>query len=186
MTPLSQFQLLEGGKVDPDCAVGVLLKFAAAHPADFPTRGTFFVRPDPQGSSDSLFGTASLASFKLQMLQAWGFEIGIQVSPEWVQETTSADALQRWLEQAETQLAVLLPEYDPISLALTQEAPLSTVWFSTGTSGSAQAGFSAAVLPAGGLVQSPFTPDFAPDRIRRLAAGDPGEALWRQTLTASV
>jgi len=184
-SPLSQFRLLEGGKVDPDCAVGVLSEFAAAHPADFPARGTFFVRPDLQGSNDSLFGTAGLASSKLQMLEAWGFEIGIQLSPEGTEESERADALQRWLEQAETQLAALLPKYDLISLALTQDATLPTGWASTATSSSAQNGFSAAVLPAGGLAQSPFTPKFAPERISRLPAGDPVKAAWRQTLAAS-
>lgn len=183
-SPLSQFRLLEGGKIDPDCAVGVLLEFAAAHPADFPARGTFFVRPDPQGSSDSLFGTANLAGFKLQTLMAWGFEIGIQLPAAGMQGSASADDLQRWLEQAETQLASLLPEYDLVSLARTQDAALSDR-FSAGANGSAQAGFSAVVLPSGGLAQSPFTSGFAPDRISRLPAGDPEEKSWRQTLAGS-
>jgi len=184
-SPLSQFRLLEGGRVDSDCAVGVLLAFAAAHPADFPARGTFFVRPDPLGSSDSIFGTANLASSKLQMLVNWGFEIGLQLSPEGLQGSATAGDLKSWLEQAEAQLAVLLPGYDLASLALTQDAPLPKGWLSTVSSGDAQDGFNAAVLPAGGLSLSPFTPRYAPDRISRLPAGALDEASWRQTLVSS-
>ena len=184
-SPLSQFRLLEGGKVDPDCSVGVLLEFAAAHPADFPTRGTFFVRPDLQGSGDSIFGTADLASFKLQMLEAWGFEIGILLSPEGMQGTTSADALQRWIEQAKAQLEALLPEYDQVSLAITRDVTLPTGQPSTEPRGTALAGFSAIVQPAGGLAASPLNPRFASDRISRLPAGDPEETSWRQTLANS-
>lgn len=38
---IEQFRLLPNGKVDPTSAVGILLDFHAAHPADWPRRATF-------------------------------------------------------------------------------------------------------------------------------------------------
>ena len=115
---ISQFRVLENGQVDPECAAGVLLSFARAHPADFPARGTFFVRMNTDGSSDSIFGTAGLARFKLQTLIAWGLEIGLQPPTDGALETMSSDEILQWLKQAETQLGGMLPGYDPVSLAL--------------------------------------------------------------------
>ena len=73
----NQFKLLEGGRVDPACAVGVLLDFAASHPADFPARATFFVRPD-RATATASSAPLSWPAIKLQTLVSWGFEIGVQ------------------------------------------------------------------------------------------------------------
>ena len=60
--------------VDPDCAVGVMEVFHAAHP-DFPLKATFFVLPaaDPP---HNLFGQDEYQQEKLRYLVERGFEIG--------------------------------------------------------------------------------------------------------------
>ena len=40
-----QFNYTADGKIDPDCAVGILDDFHAQHP-DWPLKGTFFVLTD--------------------------------------------------------------------------------------------------------------------------------------------
>lgn len=72
-----QFRFVEkGGEmvVDPDCAVGVMEAFHAAHP-DFPLRAAFFVLPaaDPP---HNLFGQDEYQKEKLRYLVERGFEIG--------------------------------------------------------------------------------------------------------------
>ncbi len=44
-----QLRLQPDGAVEPDTAVGILLDFHAAHPADWPLRATFFVQGSPAG-----------------------------------------------------------------------------------------------------------------------------------------
>ncbi len=181
-SPISQLRLLDGGQIDPECVVGVLLNFAAAHPADFPARGTFFIRLGADGDNASIFGTANLAGFKLQTLATWGLEIGLQLTIDESLGEMSADDIQQRLGQAKSQLGVLLPGYDPVSLALTKsEPPQAPELLAAGTNGDVQYGFTSAVLPDGGLAQSPFSPKFAPYRISRLPAG----ASWRQALASS-
>lgn len=65
----SQFQLLEDGRIDPNCAVGVMQSFGMKHP-DFPTKATFYVLPN------MVFGNRKTFAKKLEYLKAWGCEIG--------------------------------------------------------------------------------------------------------------
>lgn len=185
----SQFKLLEGGRVDSSSAVGVLLDFANEHPADFPPRTTFFVRPD-RNSNDSLFGTADLASFKLQSLVSWGFEVGVMPQGGAPLGDQTDEATQNLLFAAEAALAPLLPDYDITSLALPDgQLPQNPLLLRgpAGQDAGAEPGyaFSAAVKPGGGLAKSPFMPDFAPYAIPRLPAGEAGGASWRAAIQAA-
>jgi peptidoglycan/xylan/chitin deacetylase (PgdA/CDA1 family) len=65
----SQFMLLRDGTPDPNTAVGIWRAFSKSHP-DFPVKGTFFCLPNGP------FGKAKQGRKKIQMLQAWGSEIG--------------------------------------------------------------------------------------------------------------
>lgn len=66
---VSQFKILPGGKIDPDCAVGILKDFSEKHP-DFPVKATFYILPD------NPFGQAGFLNRKLALLKEWGCEIG--------------------------------------------------------------------------------------------------------------
>lgn len=65
----SQFNYLPDGKIDPECAIGILQDFHARHP-DFAVRATFFVLPN------SGFGQPKVAAQKMQALLDMGCEIG--------------------------------------------------------------------------------------------------------------
>ncbi|MCU0507009.1 MAG: hypothetical protein MUC34_01170 [Anaerolineae bacterium] len=181
----SHFTLLEGGTVDPASAAGVLLDFAALHPADFPPRATFFVRPD-RNSNDSIFGTGDLASFKLQTLVGWGFEIGVMPQGGVALGDQTDEATQSLLFAAEAALAPLLPDYDVVSLALPDgQLPQNPLLLRGGGTAEQGYAFGAAVKPTGGMSKSPFLPDFDPYAIPRLPAGDPGGTTWRAAIQAS-
>lgn len=61
-------KFLAGDTIDPNCFVGVWLKFAETHP-DFPVRGTFYVL------KNGPFGPPHQAKKKIEMLRGWGSEI---------------------------------------------------------------------------------------------------------------
>lgn len=65
----SQLQLLEDGTVDPNCAVGIWMEFAKAHP-DFPVRGTFYVLPDV------MWGQPKFREKKVALMKELGCELG--------------------------------------------------------------------------------------------------------------
>ncbi|GAB2650730.1 polysaccharide deacetylase family protein [Kribbella swartbergensis] len=65
----SQFAIDAAGRVDPDCAVGIMLGFHADHP-DFPAVGSFYVNKNPFGYS------GRDADRALTRLHALGCEIG--------------------------------------------------------------------------------------------------------------
>lgn len=182
------FKLLESGRVDPASAVGVLLDFAAAHPADFPVRGTFFVDMGTAETQDAVFGTAELASFKLQTLVSWGFEIGLQAPAD--VEAADSEKLAASLESAKARLATLLPEYEPttVSLAVGQALPSTPYPDPAGANGEAisvSQPFAGAVLQDGGLATSPLFPGVDFYRIPRLPAGDAGGTAWRDAIEAA-
>ena len=54
-----QFNILPDETVDPDSAVGILLAFHQAHPADWPLRATFFVLQDVDAQIEPLANTAT-------------------------------------------------------------------------------------------------------------------------------
>ena len=66
---LSQFKILPDGKVDPECAVGILEQFSKEYP-DFPVKATFFILPKVP------FGQEIWVDKKFSMLKAWGCELG--------------------------------------------------------------------------------------------------------------
>jgi hypothetical protein len=179
------FRLLEGGRVDSTSVTGVLLDFAALHPADFPPRATFFVQPD-RNSNDSIFGTGDLASSKLQSLVSWGFEIGLMPQGGVALGDQTDEATQNLLLATEAALAPLLPGYDVVSLALPQgQLPQNPLLLRAGGAAESGYAFGAAVKPNGGLAKSPFLPDFDPYAIPRLPAGEPGGTIWRAAVEAA-
>lgn len=190
----AQFKLLEGGRVDPASAAGVLLDFAAAHPADFPARATFYVNAGDGGAANTLFGTGELASYKLQSLAAWGFELGLLGSGTAVTSTAASGEAATQpaaqtpvsLEAAELQLAALAPGYKVMTVALPQGATLATVAADSSENPEEPVNpYAGAVRPAGGLATSPAYPGVDPYQIPRLSAGDAGGKSWRDAIEAS-
>ena len=189
-SPASHFRLLEGGRVDPESAVGALLAFGDEHPADFPPRGTFFVKQSGGGgegaAGNGIFGTADLASFKLSTLLSWGFEIGVMPLADEALQAPTVEERRQAFALAQNQLAPLLPGYAPAAIALPDGLPQETRdLLASGTDTEPGPRFTAAVEPGGGVAPSPFLPGFAPYRIPRLPAGDAAGNSWREAIEQS-
>lgn len=71
---LSQFRYLKGGRIDPDCAVGILEAFHKQHPDEWPLRASFYILPDSKYAG-APFGQKGLAEKKIRHLVAQGFEV---------------------------------------------------------------------------------------------------------------
>ncbi len=70
-----QFNYTADGKIDPDCAVGILDDFHAKHP-DWALKGTFFVLTDVGTKLPPPFYQAQYAQGKMDYLVKEGYEIG--------------------------------------------------------------------------------------------------------------
>ena len=70
-----QFNYTNDGKIDPNCAVGILDDFHAKHP-DWPLKGTFFVLTDIGTTLPPPFYQKAFAQGKMDYLVHEGFEIG--------------------------------------------------------------------------------------------------------------
>ena len=115
-----QLRIRSNGAVEPETAVGVLLDFHAAHPADWPLKATFFVQspPDGQELGEQIFGAPDLAAAKLQLLVDLGMEIGVQPAGQAKLAGLSSEEVQRVIAQSLHQLSSLLPDYKVVSLAV--------------------------------------------------------------------
>jgi len=166
-----QFTMLPDGSVARDSAVGILLAFHQAHPADWPLRATFFVLHDPNAPAQGLFGQPEWAERKLQMLVEWGMEIGSHTLSHANLAECSAEEVQRQLALSQAGLQRLLPGYQIVSLAIPYGAyPADESLLSEGAYGEHSYQYWAAVEVGGGLTPAPGTPDFDPYHIRRVQA----------------
>ena len=71
----SQFRYLADGKLDPDCAVGIIKAFHDKHPKEWPMRATFFIVIGTNNPDRNLFGQKELAEKKLKQLTSFGMEV---------------------------------------------------------------------------------------------------------------
>lgn len=113
-----QFNYTADGKIDPDCAVGILEAFHQQH-ADWPLRGTFFVLTDQDPKMPPPFYQQDLAQGKMEYLVKDGFEIGNHTVHHW-------PGMRRW-DDAKVQAEIAggvagihkyLPTYNVQTLAL--------------------------------------------------------------------
>jgi peptidoglycan/xylan/chitin deacetylase (PgdA/CDA1 family) len=175
-----QFRFIEqqGRQViDPECAVGILERFAADHPG-FGHAATFFVLPgaDPP---NRLFNQPALAAQKLQYLASHGYEIGshtlwhadLSKYPEAVVRKQLAGA-QRDIERA-------VPGYRLRSLALPLGGfPRDLSWAVSGSADGVSYQNDAILKVAGGLALSPYDKAFDPYRLPRIQAIESELRLW--------
>jgi peptidoglycan/xylan/chitin deacetylase (PgdA/CDA1 family) len=174
-----QFRLLPDGKVDPNSAVGILLDFHQAHPADWPLRATFFVLQDVAVPDRVLFGQPEWAQQKLQMLVDWGMEIGSHTISHANLAESSQEEIGRQLALSQAQLARLLPGYQIVSLSIPFGAyPEEKGLLKSGEYQAQTYQYLLAVRVAGGLAPSPQSPVFDPYGIPRVQAIDSELDYW--------
>lgn len=162
-----------GYRVDPDCAVGILESFYAAH-HDFGLAATFFVLPaaDPP---NRLFNQPEYAQEKLRYLVRKGFEIGNHTYWHATLSKLSADGVKRQLALAVKAVQSAVPGYSPVALSLPmgiypQDKSLLLKGSYEGTAYSHLGVF----MVAGG----PARPAFDPIRIPRIQATESELNYW--------
>ncbi len=185
-SPASQFRLLEGGQVDPQSAVGVLLAFNAEHPADWPRRATFFVRQEAGRPGDGLFGTNDVAAVKLQLLRGWGMEVGVQPLTDRPLGELTPEEVQQALGQPAAQVAEWIgDDYAVTSLALLNgDFPRDPALLRAGAYGEQSYSYAAAVGTNQGLATSPLAETFDPYHIPRVRASGEDLAAWLEQMEA--
>lgn len=183
-----QFSYGADGKVDPDCAVGILEAFHAAH-ADWPLRGTFFVLTDGDPKLPPAFYQKASSQAKMEALVQDGFEIGNHTIHHKL-------GIRHWPDtqvQAEFAGAVanihkLLPGYKVQTLALPFGVyPRNQKLVISGQSGGQTYHNICALLAGAAPAPSPMAVDFKPYRLPRIIPGNEKFALryWMDYLQAN-
>ena len=113
-----QFNYTDDGKIDPNCAVGILDDFHAQHP-DWPLKGTFFVLTDIGTTLPPPFYQKQYAQGKMEYLVKDGFEIGNHTIHHQLGMRHWPDArVQAEFAGAVANIHTYLPNYNVDTLAL--------------------------------------------------------------------
>ncbi|MBI5700966.1 polysaccharide deacetylase family protein [Candidatus Saganbacteria bacterium] len=70
----SQFRYLKNGKIDPNCAVGIIKAFHDKHKTEWPMRATFFILIETNNPDRNIFGQKEFATKKIKQLVSMGME----------------------------------------------------------------------------------------------------------------
>jgi hypothetical protein len=144
-----------GPRIDPECAVGILLDFHQKH-QDFPLKGIFFVLPEAK-QPHKLFGQPEFEAKKLNELVRLGFEIGNHTFWHADLARYPGPVVQKQLALAQESVGRMVPGYRFLALSLPlgdwpKEAGLAVQGAYHGISYHHQAIF----LVSGGPAASPF------------------------------
>lgn len=176
---IEQFRLRPDGTVDPNSAVGILLDFHQAHPADWPLRATFFVLLDVDAPERILFGQPDLAQQKLQMLVNWGMEVGSHTISHANLAESSRQEVKRQLALSQAKLEEMLPGYEVVSLSVPFGAyPEDERLLVGGVYKDKLYQYKAVVEVSGGLAPSPHSSAFDPYHISRVQATQEELDYW--------
>jgi peptidoglycan/xylan/chitin deacetylase (PgdA/CDA1 family) len=168
---IGQFRILPDGSIAPDSAVGILLDFHRAHPADWPLRATFFMLQDVDAPDRILFGQPEWVQHKLQMLVGWGMEVGSHTISHANLAASSPMEVKRQLALSQSRLEELLPGYEVVSLSIPfGQYPEDEALLASGEYQGQVYQYRAAVKVSGGLAPSPHSAAFNPYHIPRVQA----------------
>ncbi|HZO89231.1 MAG TPA: polysaccharide deacetylase family protein [Chthonomonadaceae bacterium] len=174
----SQFRYRPDGRLDPNCAVGILEAFQKAHP-DFRARATFYVLPD------SAFGQPKFAARKMQELLAMGFEIGNHTVSHTPLKQLSDERVQAELAGCVAKVQKMAPQAKVESVALPDGiAPRNRALLASGAYQGQRYINRAALLVGSNPAPSPVSPRFDPMRLPRIQAieGPMGITYWLDDL----
>ena len=168
-----QFYYTPDGKIDPNCAVGILDDMHARHP-DWPLKGTFFVLTNGDPKLPPSFYQAQYAQGKMEYLVKEGFEIGnhtihhLAGIRHWPDSKVEAE-----FAGAVTNIQAMLPNYDVKTLALPFGVyPKNQKLVISGESGGVKYHNLCALLAGAGPVPSPMSKGFNPYRMQRIIPGN--------------
>jgi len=166
-----QFRYLEDGRLDPDCAVGILLEAARRHPQDWRPRATFFVLLDVDLPDRVLFGQPEFAEKKLRSLVEWGMEVGSHTISHFVLSQGTPEEVRWQLAVSEETIEALVSGYEVRSLSVPLGLyPEDLSLLRSGEWQGRHYDYEAVVEIGGGPSPSPFSVNFDPYHIRRTQA----------------
>ncbi len=173
-----QFHYADDGRLDPDCAVGILEAFHAAHP-DWPLRGTFFVLTDGDPKLPPAFYQKASSQAKMEALVRDGFEIGNHTIHHRMGIRHWPDAqVEAEFAGAVVNIHKLLPGYPVNTLALPYGVyPKNQKLVVSGQSGGQLYHNICALLAGAEPAPSPMARDFKPYRLPRIIPGNQRMAL---------
>lgn len=176
----SQYNLTSDGKIDPNCAVGILEDFHAKH-ADWPLRGTFFVLTDEDPKNPPPFYQKEYAQGKMEHLVQDGFDIGNHTVHHWVGMKHFPDAkVVSEIAGGVAGIHKYLPDYNVNTIALPYGVfPHNRKLLVSGSSGGTSYQNICALSAAWRPVASPMSEKFTPMYLERITAGDKfHESKW--------
>jgi peptidoglycan/xylan/chitin deacetylase (PgdA/CDA1 family) len=167
-----QYNILPSGKIDPNCAVGILEMMHAQHP-DWPLRGTFFVLTNRDPKLPPPFYQPQFAQAKMQHLVQDGFEIGNHTVHHYMGMNTFPKAkVQAEFAGAVAGIQRYLPSYNVDTLALPYGVfPRDIHWVITGESGEIRYHNICAMLAGANPAPSPVSRRFNPYQLPRIIPG---------------
>ena len=157
--------------IDPDCAVGLLERFAHDHPG-FGHAATFYVLAGAN-PPNNLFNQPPLAARKLQYLASHGYELGNHTL--WHAELSKYDeaTVRRQLALAQRAVSLAVAGYRLRTLALPLGAyPRDLSWAISGAAQGVTYENEAILEVAGGAAPSPYDRAFDPYHLPRIQAID--------------
>jgi peptidoglycan/xylan/chitin deacetylase (PgdA/CDA1 family) len=167
----SQFNFTADGQIDPNCAVGVLEAFHAAHP-DWPLRGTFFVLTDEDPKLPPPFYQKEYAQGKLEHLVQDGFDIGNHTVHHRHMNHLSDSEVVSELAGAVAGIHRYVPDYDVDTLALPYgDFPKNRSLLVSGEAGGVSYHNLCAMAAAYRPTPSPMCKNFTPYHIERIRVG---------------
>ena len=167
-----QYRILDGGALDPDCAVGILQAEVAR--GDWAAKATFFPLLDVN-PGNILFGQPELAERKLQDLVEWGYEIGSHGLTHVDFSEATADKVRKELANSQAQLESLIGNgYKIFTVSPPYgEYPSDPSLLLSGEYEGRTYSYQAVVMAWGESSPSPFSREFDATRIPRITAAAP-------------
>ena len=171
----TQFRYLPDGRIDPNCAVGILEAFHASHP-DWLTRASFYILPDSKWNPVP-FGQRGRDTEKLRFLVEHGYEIANHSTSHHPFTSMSASRIRWELAQCQRYVRKRVPAATMDTFALPYGAgPRDPALWSTlfwGRDGGTIYHHSVVLLAGGDPAYPPTDRKFNPRRVMRLGA-EPG------------
>jgi peptidoglycan/xylan/chitin deacetylase (PgdA/CDA1 family) len=166
---ISQFRVLADNTIDADSALGIILNFHNQHPADWPTRATFFVLGNDMANHQSIFGQSRWAKPKVQFLVNKGMEVGSHTVNHVDLSAITAERIEWELAVSQRVIEELAPDYEVQSLSVPYGGfPYTLDFLKAGKWGDFSYTYAGNAAAWGGPTVSPFDPAFEPYHVSRL------------------
>lgn len=163
----SQFRYLKDGKLDPNCAVGIIKAMHDKHGNKWPMRATFFIVIGTNNPDRNIFGQKEYNKKKLQQLTEWGMEVASHTYWHDQLDKTPVKLARYSLARSVKELGDLSGQ-EIVSLALPMGLYPKDESLFRGGYQKVKYDFKLACEVAGGLNYPPDSPKFNPYHINRI------------------